>query len=222
MIGNAPIILECAQGDDEWNKARAGIPTASGFKNIMPGAKQKYLDGWWSYLHLKVAERMLGRPLQEYDLSSNRAVQNGRAREPEARCLFEQEKGLTVRQIGFAWEPRKRWGCSPDGLIGEDGILEIKAPTEGVEMGYHLNAWKIREYYPQIYGNMLILQRDHLHFYGYHPEFPPYEIVFHNNDQFYTDYTKLMIERLEEFCVKLDKETERAQDMFSKWNKSNE
>lgn len=221
MTGNAPIILsaeEYPQRSPQWHDAHIGIPTASAFKDIMPGERVRYKDEWWSYLHLKVAERILGRRLQKSTYVS-RAMQNGIDREPEGRRCFELEHpGKKVREIGFAYEPGKRWGGSPDGLIGDNELLELKCPEEWTEMGYLLNSWKTAEHMPQVIGNMMILNADVGYLYGYHPDFPPYKMIFYR-DNTYDTYVKRLTERLEEFCLKLDSETERARDMFDDWKK---
>lgn len=115
------------QGSAEWIAARLGKLTAS----RMADAIAKTRSGWGaSRDNLKatlIAERLTGIPQDTY---TNAAMQHGIDTEPEARLIYELSLDVTVQQIGFVAHPEIAWcGASPDGLVGEAGLIEIKCPN---------------------------------------------------------------------------------------------
>lgn len=111
--------FDCDQNDDTWRKLRAGIPTASAFKAVL--AKGEDGKTRRSYLNKLAAEVVLNAPLDGY---RNAAMDRGHEQEPKARNTYSLLTDTEPKQVGFARNGRK--GCSPDSLIGTDGILEIK------------------------------------------------------------------------------------------------
>lgn len=165
---------EIEQGTDEWLQIRLGKFTASDF-HVMLGKSQTKTDKLWEI----VAERMLGDTDQEP--YSSFAMERGKILEVEARKLYAAVEETPVDETGFV-EPDEgtEWdtyvGCSPDGLVGTDGIIEIKSPlaknflqwTEPAEIGREVKYIK-PEYYTQIMFNLLITDRKWCDFCYYHP-----------------------------------------------------
>jgi len=116
------------QGSTEWFQARCGRITASRIADVMEQNK----NGSWSakridYLWELVEERITGVCMAKY---VNAAMQWGTETEPEAREFFEGKYEIEVDQTGFIQHPGMDYaGASPDGLIGADGLIEIKCPT---------------------------------------------------------------------------------------------
>lgn len=115
-------ILECEQGGEEWRHARLGIPTSSNFAAIMANGK----DGGDSktrrkYMLKLAAEILTGTPLETF---SNGHMDRGRVLEDEARNAYAFMTDTCPERVGFIRNGNK--GCSPDSLIGSDGMLEIK------------------------------------------------------------------------------------------------
>lgn len=117
------------QRTDEWLSERAGKVTASMISAVMsklrdgktPGADRK------NYMADLVAERLTGVPKQGF---TNAAMQHGIDTEPQARAMYELEYGVSVVETGFVPHPTiEGTGASPDGLIGDDGLVEIKCPN---------------------------------------------------------------------------------------------
>src|SRR5439155_25787170 len=128
------ITYNCVQGTSEWLRLRAGIPTASAFDKIMtPGGKpskqaEKYL---WTLL----AERLMGHPVTEF---VSMWMQRGSQLEVDAVRFYELQREIETLPVGFITNNAATIGASPDRLVGGDGLLEIKASSEAVHMGYLL------------------------------------------------------------------------------------
>ena len=125
-------ILRCKQhGADglptaTWLRARRGRPTASRFADIItPLGKTRTGQTPIAYMHELAAERITGQSGGHYVTA---AMERGTALEPQARAWYELSRGVDVREVGMVMPDHARWGCSPDGLVGDDGGLEIKCP----------------------------------------------------------------------------------------------
>lgn len=154
-------IHECAQRSDEWYELRKGKFTASDFGDLMPSSRQKP-DEWnktqMGIIYRVAAERMTGEAISGGFVSQ--AMQHGIDTEEEARFAYELETGAEVRQGGFI-ELDEWIGCSPDGLVGEDGGLEIKCPNSDTHLRYLYNPADLKEdYYWQCVGAMLCSGRE--------------------------------------------------------------
>jgi hypothetical protein len=125
--------IECEQGSPEWLTARLGIPSASQFSKIVTGKGGKSTQVE-AYINQLVAEELTGETTLVY---VNEHMKRGTELESDARELYEALTGTTVQEVGFCLHDTVNAGCSPDGLVGEDGGLEIKcaAPSTHVEWG---------------------------------------------------------------------------------------
>ncbi len=117
------IIHDLEQGSDEWHQLRCGLPTASeGSKLITStGAPSKSLQG---YAESLAGDMYAGHPLNLFE--GNKYTQFGNDMEEEARLSYTLESGNDVKQCGFITDSNKCYGASPDGLIGDIGLVEIK------------------------------------------------------------------------------------------------
>lgn len=119
-------ILTTPQGSGEWLQARLGLITASEADALVtPHGKVKTGDSPESYLLKKVCEKFLGYTTDD---ASSFAMSQGQILEGTAVPYFEFTTGLSVRRVGLCVSDDSRCACSPDGLIGDDGGLEIKSP----------------------------------------------------------------------------------------------
>lgn len=165
-------IIPVRQGTEEWLRARAGIPTASEFHRIVtptgkPSAQAR------AYGHRLVAERMTG--LADTSQIDTAWMQRGSALEAEAVAWYELERGVTTTEVGLVTTDDGRWGCSPDRLVGERGLLELKCPSAAVHIGYLLDGLEDK-YRPQVQGQLLVSGRDFVDFVSYCPGLPPYTV----------------------------------------------
>lgn len=166
------IILEAEQGSLEWHQARLGIPTASRFSDIITpaGAKSKSAEGYMKEL---AGEWLMGKPDPDNDFESY-WMKRGKELEPQARALYSLMRDIEVTECGFVYKDALRQiGCSPDGLIGEDGGWENKTPKMTTHVGYLLSGIMPAIYRPQVQGSMWITGREWWDFQSFHPETEP-------------------------------------------------
>ena len=153
------------QGSQEWLQSRLGKPTASNFgKLITPTGKPSASAE--SYINELIAQRITGE-LPEFFKSE--AMERGNELEPHAKASYEFTHDVEVVEVGLCLHDEFECGASPDGLIGEDGGIEIKCPLPHTHVAY-LRAGEVpSKYIPQIQGCMWITGRKWWDFMSYHP-----------------------------------------------------
>ena len=191
------ITADVVQGSKEWRDARGGIPTASAFDMIITSkgepSKQRQ-----KYMYSLAAERITGVKEEIYQNSN---MQRGIEMEAEARAMYELITGFEVLQVGVCYPNEKKlYGCSPDGLVGKDGALEIKCPTAPVHVGYLLANVLPVDYFQQTQGQLLVTGCKWVDFFSYYPGLKPLIIRIKPDEKF---IKALQIE-LEIFCKELD------------------
>jgi len=154
-------IIDCVQGSDEWLKHRLGKATASRFKDLLSQPKAvkdretgKLSATARSYMLELVAETLT----EESKFFSSAATQWGNDNEDNARDLYEFMTNNTVEQIGMATiDELSQVGASPDGLIGDDGGIEIKCPyNSAVHVDTLLSGEMPKEHMAQVQGCMWV------------------------------------------------------------------
>ena len=139
---------EIPQGSPEWHKARLGCLTASRANDV---AAAETTAAHQNYFWKLVAERETGLSEDEF---VSEAMERGTEMEPVARAAYETHTGQFVTQTGFWLHPEIQWfGASPDGLVGDDGLIEIKCPKTSTHMRY-LSEGKV----PTKYKRQMICQ----------------------------------------------------------------
>jgi putative phage-type endonuclease len=114
------------QGSEEWFTIRIGKVTASRVADVIAKTKTGYSASRDNYMAQLICERLTGLKGESF---TNAAMQHGTDTEPLARAAYEALKDVLVDEVGFVPHPTiEMAGASPDGLVGEDGLLEIKAP----------------------------------------------------------------------------------------------
>ena len=195
------IILTDEQGSPEWLASRLGRPSASMFSNLIT-TSGKPSSSAKKYIAEMVAERLTGRSKPFY---TNDHMERGNFLEPEAREAYEFITDLEVVETGFILHDSEEFGCSPDGLVANDGGLEIKCPSDGVHAGYLIDGKVPTKYYQQVQGCMWVTGRDWWDFMSYHPEMPHLLVRAHRNEK----YIEAMAEQVEAAVETIVKETER-------------
>jgi putative phage-type endonuclease len=155
-------IIDCEQQSEEWFQTRLGKVTASHFKDVM-----NKKSGRETYMMRLLAERVTGIREESY---SNRYMEDGIELEPEAREHYEWIADTEVGQVGFV-EKTEHVGCSPDGLIGADGMLEIKCPKVTTHLGYIVRGVLPATYKAQVQGQLWVCERQWCDFISYAPEY---------------------------------------------------
>lgn len=158
------------QGSDAWKALRAGKVTASRVADVLSKIKSGESAGRKNYRMDLVAERLTGKPADSF---TNSAMQWGTEQEPFARIAYETHKGLFVEQVPFVDHPTIEWfGCSPDGLVGEDGLLEIKCPNTTTHLEYLQDGKQPSKYIPQMMAQMACTGRKWCDFASFDPRLP--------------------------------------------------
>lgn len=161
------------QGTKEWLDLRSGIPTASNFKKLVAskGDRSKSLD---EYARTLAAEKFAGGEIDSFE--GNAHTERGRLLEPEAVESYCFAHEVEAQEVGFITNDAGTVGCSPDRLIGEDGMLEIKclkAENHIKAILYHKKHGKSpTDYYQQAQGQMMVAGRKWCDLCFYHPTLP--------------------------------------------------
>lgn len=170
-------IVACEQGSDAWKKLRAGNVTASRIADVLAKIKTGEAAARRDYKAQLVAEILTGEP-QENGYT-NGAMQWGTEQEPFARGAYEVHSGEMVDQVGLVLHPTiKRSAASPDGLVGKDGLVEIKCPKTATHLQYILAGVVPTDYQPQMLWQMACTGRQWCDFVSYDPRLPAHLQLF--------------------------------------------
>lgn len=167
---NAPKleIFDCEQGSPEWHMCRLGIPTASEFDTVQAKGKGGGDSKTRRTYLLKLAGEVLtGEPMYSY---SNDHMERGKVMEAEARDLYCMVTDAEPMQIGFM--RRGRAGASPDSVVGDAGLLEIKTKLPHLQLECLLSNEVPSEHVAQLQGQLWISGREWVDFVSYWPGLP--------------------------------------------------
>lgn len=203
------IIHDVEQNTEEWRAIRAGIPTASAFDNIIT-AGGKPSSQSEKYMEILISEIQTGLPIKEGFKSSS--MKRGHELEDKAAGYYAMEYGVDVQKVGFVTDDLLMIGCSPDRLVGDDGMLEIKCPDQQTMISYYrMSEDDIkREYWVQKQAQLYVAQRqwvDNL-FYPESPQQPPI-VVRVARDEFFLGKMKL---QLKEFFTSMNRIKDQLRD----------
>lgn len=169
-------MAEIIQGTDEWKAIRCGKVTASRVADVIAKTKTGYGSSRANYMAELIAERLTGQLAEHY---INAAMVWGTEKEPEARSAYEFWHDVEVTQVGFVHHPGIAMsGCSPDGLIGDDGGIEIKAPNTATHLDTLLGRSVPGKYQTQIQWQLACLGRKWIDFVSYDPRLPDHMRMF--------------------------------------------
>ena len=166
------------QRSEDWQRARLGIPTASEFHKIITPKTGKLSSQAEGYMHVLLAEWMLGAPLPSVETEY---MTRGAELEEAAVKAYEFETGLETETVGFCTTDDGLIGCSPDRLvITGDRCLEIKCPAANTHVGHMLQRTLTldEKYAPQTQGQLLITGREWVDTVSYYPGLPT--VVIHS------------------------------------------
>ena len=195
-------IIDCKQGTKEWHQARLGIPTSSGFDNILTtkGERSKQAE---KYIYSLAGERVACIVEESYQ---SEAMLRGSLMEDEARQAYELIAGVDVVQVGFCLA--EGYGASPDGMIGEDGLLEIKCPNVSNHVMYLLKKELPSAYFQQVQGQLLVTGRKWVDFMSYSPRLPSFIIrVFPNKE-----FQNALRTELKKVCKEIEEITRKIKE----------
>jgi len=170
---------EITQGSIEWLQQRVGHVTASGAKFVDSYIKDGKTESASrrNYRVQLVTERLTQTPAP--DGYKNSAMQRGIDLEPIARMEYETKIGVMVDEVSFIKHPNIKWfGASPDGLVGNDGLVEIKCPESGTHIEYIISNRVPSEYKSQMIAQCLCTQRKWVDFVSYDNRLPDHLQLF--------------------------------------------
>lgn len=190
-------ILTCAQGSTEWSAARLGVVTASEADALVsPEGKVRTGAGPRSYLFRKLAEKVMG---YAGDSGSTFNMDNGAMLEKIALPWYSFTYDTEIQRVGFCLSDDGRTGCSPDGLIGEDGGIEVKSPTAPIHLEYLLEGVVPKEYRCQVQFSLWVTQRKWWTFISYSRHLPSLVLTVGPDPKFQEAITEAVVEFNAEF-----------------------
>ena len=158
---------DVSQNSEEWYSLRLGKATASNFSVFMANNGKAFGEPAKKYAVRLALERITG---MQADSFTNSHMERGHQQEPIARMLYEEQTFSTVTNGGFFHTDE--YGCSPDGLIGCDGLLEIKSVVGSTHFETLLRNAPDPAYKWQIVGHLEVTGRNWIDFVSYCSEFP--------------------------------------------------
>ena len=181
------------QGTPEWHALRLGKVTASRVADVVAKTKTGWGASRANYAAELIAERLTGETADRF---TNAAMRWGTEKEPDARAAYEFYMDVTVDQIAFVDHPSiAMTGASPDGLVGPDGLVEIKCPNTATHLETLLGQTVPAKYVTQIQWQMACAGREWCDFVSYDPRLPESMRLFWRR-----------VERSDELIAELEKE----------------
>lgn len=167
---------DLVQGSDEWHEARLGRVTASRVADVIAKTKSGPAASRKNYEAQIIAERLTGEKAETF---SNAAMQWGTETEAEARSAYSFHVGIDVEEVGFVVHPDiEASGASPDGLIGDDGMVEIKCPNTATHIDTLLSGKVPTKYQTQMQWQMACTGRYWCDFVSFDPRLPEKQRLF--------------------------------------------
>ena len=191
------IFEDVEQGSDEWRKLRAGLPTASEFHDVIAkvGPRGGIPKGRQKLMWRLAGEILTGEPEDTYQ---NADMQRGKDREAEARAWYELDQGVETKQIAFI--RNDRCGASPDSMVGDDGLLEIKDAKPSVQIERLLSGDLPSEHKAQCQGQLMVSGRSWVDFLSHCRGLPPHLIRVERDEKYISE----LREGVERFVAELD------------------
>jgi exodeoxyribonuclease (lambda-induced) len=172
-MGGTVSAADCVQGTAEWLQARVGFITASCMADVFARGRDGKSEGVTrkNYRAKLVVERLTGVSCDRGYKS--KAMLDGNELEPLARAAYEIRNGVMVDQVGFIEHPTIAWyGCSPDGLVGTEGGMQIKCGFPATHIQWFKAGVVPTEHKPQMFSEMNCTDRKWWDFVSFCPELP--------------------------------------------------
>lgn len=194
-------IINCEQGTPEWFAARLGIPTASMFATVMASGK----GGGESktrakYMRQLCGEIVTGKPMEGF---TNAHMERGHVMEPDARDLYSFATDTAPEQVGFVRNGNK--GCSPDSMIGANGMLEIKSKLPDLLIECLERDDFPPEHKSQCQGALWVAEREWIDIVVYWPDMPVFIKRAHRDETYIATMAKAVDTFNEELAAMVDR-----------------
>ena len=190
-------VFDFEQGEEEWFRARMGIPTASKFATVMAKGEGKTRS---EYMRKLAGEILTGEPQEAF---SNSHTERGNAMEDEARQHYAFVEVAEIKRVGFIRNGNK--GASPDSLVGNNGGLEIKTALPHIQIDRLERDRLPPEHKAQVQGNLWLSEREWWDFVSYWPKLPILTVRVYRDE----DYIKTMADEIDRFNDELAALVER-------------
>lgn len=164
------VVVNVEQRSPEWYAARAGRLTGSRAGDMLSRIKSGEAAGRRNLRVQLVCERLTQRA--QDDTFSNRHMRKGSHLEPMALAAYEGATGVVSRKVGFVQHETIMAGCSPDGVIGDEGLVELKCPLSATHLDYLKGKRVPPEYRPQVTHNLWITGANWCDFVSFDENFP--------------------------------------------------
>lgn len=197
------IITDIEQGTPAWMEARRGVATASNFDRIITPKEGELSRSADDYICELIAQRYYVGEDDSMEAYQTAAMRNGVMLEPHARAWYEFAADVSVSRVGFIISDCGRFGCSPDGLIGDDGGLEVKCPGGKTHIRYLLDGVLPAKYKPQVHASLAISGRMWWDFVSYCRGLPPLCVRVERDS--YTDRVCEVMERFAERWTEIER-----------------
>ena len=190
------------QGSDEWFAIRIGKVTASRVADIIAKTKSGYSTSRDNYMAQLVCERLTNQKGESF---TNAAMQHGTETEPLARAAYEALKDVLVDEVGFVPHPSiKMAGASPDGLVNDDGLIEIKCPNTATHIDTLLSESVPTKYFTQMQFQMACTGREWCDFVSFDNRLPEELQLFVKRVPRDDVYIRLIEAEIVQFLAELD------------------
>jgi len=200
------------QGSAEWLAIRCGKVTASRVADVVAKTKTGYGASRANYMADLIAERLTGAPADRF---TNAAMAHGTATEPEAREFYEFMAGVEVKQVAFVPHPTIAMsGASPDGLVGDDGLVEIKCPNTATHIDTLLGITGPSRYMAQMQWQMACTGRAWCDFVSYDPRLPESMRLFFSRIIRDDPMIAVLTDEVIKFLAELDAKVEALRALY--------
>ena len=190
------------QGSEEWFTIRIGKVTASRVADVIAKTKSGYSASRDNYMAQLVCERLTGQKAEGFN---NAAMQHGTETEPLARAAYEALKDVLVDEVGFVPHPSIQMsGASPDGLVNDDGLIEIKCPSTATHIDTLLSESVPTKYYTQMQFQLACTGRQWCDFVSFDNRLPQELQLFVKRVPRDDTYIRLMEAEIVQFLAELD------------------
>jgi putative phage-type endonuclease len=202
------------QGSSEWHQQRLGRVTASRVADVIAKTKSGYSTSRDNYMAQLVCERLTGTVAESY---TNAAMQHGVDNEPLARAAYEAYADVLVDEVAMITHPRiSMAGASPDGLVGDDGLVEIKCPNTATHIDTLLTQTVPGKYVTQMQWQMACTGRQWCDFVSFDPRMPKELQLFVRHIPRDEDYIAMLEKEVLSFLEELDEKVNKLNDLKGK------
>lgn len=202
------------QRSAEWFAARLGKVTASRIADVVARTKTGWGASRKNYMAELVAERLTGARAEGFESA---AMRWGTEMEPEARAAYEFYRDATVADVGFVAHPTiPDSGASPDGVVGDDGLVEIKCPGTSTHIDTLLGATVPEKYVLQMQWQMACTGRQWCDFVSYDPRLPESMRMFCDRVKRDDDQIATLETAVTDFLKELQRTVDHLQKLYEK------